>query len=54
MLTGKNDKGEIVVLDDKIPNEFALKKTAEECGEFYPHYTNFVLTEIEHGAEDEK
>lgn len=54
MLTGKNNKGETVILDEKIPNEFARHKTAEECGEFYPNYSNFVLTEIEYGAEDEK
>ena len=46
MLTGKNEKEETVILDEKIPDSYAVNKTAEECGEFYPACHDFKLTKI--------
>ena len=51
-LTGKNEKGETVVLDDVLPEELAAKG-AEYCGQYHPNYTDFVITpngEADNGA----
>lgn len=54
MLTGKNENEETVILDDRIPNDYAHTHNADYMGQFYPKYHGFVLTQIERGESDEK
>lgn len=42
-LTGKNEKGETVILDNVLPEELAAKGS-EYCGQYYPNYTDFAIT----------
>ena len=47
MLQAKNEKNEIVTLDDKIEDDFARTHDAQYCGQFYPDYHDFILLRIE-------
>ena len=46
-LKAKNSSGEIVVLDNEIPDDFAEQHDAVYCGQFWPKYTDFELVKIE-------
>lgn len=46
-LTGKDKNGRIVILDDNIPDDFAVEHSAEDCGRVWSDYTDFELTKIE-------
>ena len=45
-LTAKDKNGNLVVLDNKIPDEHAEQHTAEYCGQFYPNHTEFDLQPV--------
>lgn len=53
-LKAKNDSGEIVVLDNQIPDDFAEQHDATYCGQFWPKYTDFELAKIEEVENEEK
>lgn len=53
-LKAKNSSGEIVVLDNEIPDDFAEQHDAVYCGQFWPQYTNFELVKIPEVSNEEK
>lgn len=45
-LIGKDKNGKTVIIDDKIPDDFAVEHSAEDCGRVWPDYTDFELRKI--------
>lgn len=46
-LMGKDKNGKTVIVDDKIPDDFAAEHSAEDCGRAWPDYTDFSLVKVE-------
>ena len=52
-LLAKDKNGKTVILDEKIPDDFASTHSAEDCGRVWPDYTDFKLVKLE-GNNEEK